>query len=101
MPDLTIPPSPAPLDARAGFGGGICLLCRLCADHGLGHACITEAGPIDAVLIELPRREDAGPVLARLAVHPARPLSELGERRGVDRTWCCCGCTTSKGGHRG
>lgn len=103
MPDLTIPASPAPLDARAGFGGGICILCKVCADHGLGHVCITEPGPIDSVFIDLPQvaLEPVRALLDQsLAGHPARPLSALGERRGVDKTWCCCGCTTRKDGDR-
>ncbi|MCP9947227.1 hypothetical protein [Actinomadura madurae] len=95
MPDFTIPASPALLDDRSNVGGGFCPLCKAGADHGTGHACITQPGPIDAALIALP--DDAATwVLARLAAHPARPLNEMGERRGVDTTWCVCGCTTDK-----
>ncbi|NEA21592.1 hypothetical protein [Actinomadura bangladeshensis] len=104
MPDLAIPASPAPLDDRADVGGGLCILCKLCADHGIPHACITEPGPVDSVLIDLPQVA-LNPALTllhrKLAVHPARPLNEQGERRGVDRTWCVCGCTTPKAADHG
>ncbi|WP_141576157.1 hypothetical protein [Actinomadura sp. WMMA1423] len=95
MPDHTIPATAAALDDRASVGGGFCPLCKACADHGIAHACITQPGPIDTVLLDLPTDALEG-LLARLAAHPARPLNEHGERRGVDRTWCCCGCTTPK-----
>jgi hypothetical protein len=99
MPDLTIPATAAALDDRADVGGGFCPLCKVCADHGIPHACITQPGPIDAVLIDLPQAA-LEPMLAlldqSLTAHPARPLNEQGERRGVDKTWCCCGCTTRK-----
>lgn len=93
MNTFTIPASPKALDDRADTGGGLCALCQVCADHGIGHACITQPGPSDTVLIELPRNE-IRPLLLQLAAHPARPLNGDGERRGVDRTWCFCGCTT-------
>lgn len=95
MSDLTIPATAVALDQRADVGGGFCPLCKACADHGIGHACITQPGPIDAALIDLPH-DAATWVLAGLAAHPARPLDQHGERRGVDRTWCVCGCTTPR-----
>ncbi|MFE9099874.1 hypothetical protein [Actinomadura geliboluensis] len=101
MMPAAIPASPAPLDHRADVGGGLCVLCKVCADHGIAHACITRPGPIDTVLLDLPSVTPAGPVLARLAAHPARPLNALGERRGVDKTWCVCGCRSPKVGDRG
>ena len=79
-------------------GGGICPVCRACADHGLAHACITRPGSIEPALTDLPRHA-VDPLLRALAAHPAAPVDGTYERRGVDRTWCVCGCTTA-GGNR-
>ena len=95
MSDFAVPATTAALDDRAGVGGGFCPLCKACADHGISHACITQPGPINTVLLDLPSDALEG-LLARLAAHPARPLNAHRERRGVDRTWCVCGCTRTK-----
>ncbi|TDD37847.1 hypothetical protein E1287_07255 [Actinomadura sp. KC06] len=96
MSDLTIPPSAAALDDRADVGGGLCPLCKVCADHQISHTCIVQPGPLsDEIFSHVPHSEFQ-PLHARLAAHPARPLDENGERRGVDRTWCVCGCTTAR-----
>lgn len=95
MSDLAIPATAAALDDRADVGGGFCPLCKACADHGIGYACITQPDPIDTVLLDLPSNALEG-LLARIAAHPARPLNAQHVRRGVDRTWCVCGCTRAK-----
>ncbi|MEU4825105.1 hypothetical protein AB0H37_24805 [Actinomadura sp. NPDC023710] len=69
MSGLAIPATAAALDDRADVGGGFCPLCKASADHSIGHARITQPGPIDTVLIDLPSGALEG-LLARLAELP-------------------------------
>lgn len=85
---MTQATEPADNDQRH-TSGSICILCRLCARLGIAHVCITEPGPIDSLLIEA-SQEDVAEALGTLLAHPARPLNEVGERRGVPASWCFC-----------
>ncbi|MFV2172304.1 DNA polymerase beta superfamily protein [Actinomadura sp. LOL_016] len=58
---------------RQHSGGGICPVCRACADHGLGHYCITQPGSINPVLTDLPQ-------------HAVEPLPRTRPRRSTART---------------
>ncbi len=80
------------MTGRARAGGSICPACRVCADHGLPHVCITSGDDLSPVFVELPAdalqrlRED-------LEAHPAaRPVLPGGTvLEAADSSWCFCG----------
>lgn len=85
---------------RRAATGSICPTCRLAADLGIEHPCITAEGWSAGLLMVSANREQYEQLQRELRQHPALPYVDDDEPvkwrmqgpRQVHRSWCFCGC---------